>query len=53
MGKKAPFWRRQRPTTKLKRKISKATGINFVIFIFFHLKHTFFEKGIAILLDLW
>ena len=27
MGKKAPFWRRQRPTTKLKRKIAKATGI--------------------------
>ena len=27
MARKAPFWRRQRPTTKLKRKISKATGI--------------------------
>lgn len=27
MGRKTPFWRRQRPTTKLKRKISKATGI--------------------------
>ena len=27
MAKKTPFWRRQRPTTKLKRKISKATGI--------------------------
>lgn len=27
MARKTPFWRRQRPTTKLKRKISKATGI--------------------------
>lgn len=25
--KKTPIWRRQRPTTKLKRKISKVTGI--------------------------
>ena len=27
MARKTPFWRRQRPTTKLKRKIAKATGI--------------------------
>lgn len=25
--RKAPFWRRQRPSTKIKRKVAKFTGI--------------------------
>ena len=27
MSSKAPFWRRQKTSTKVKRKIAKATGI--------------------------
>ncbi len=27
MAKKTPIWRRQRPTTRAKRKIAKVTGI--------------------------